>query len=64
MYLDLSFLDISKIAMDEYWYDYIKPKYRYKAKLGCTNTDSLIVRARSEDICEDFAEDVKTRFDT
>ena len=29
----MSILDISKTLMYEYWYDYIKPKYRDKAKL-------------------------------
>ena len=30
VYSDLSILEISKIAMHEFWYDYIKPKYRKK----------------------------------
>ena len=28
VYSDLSILEISKIAMSEFCYDYIKPKYR------------------------------------
>ena len=32
VYLGLSILEISKTRMYEFWYDYIKPKYRYKAK--------------------------------
>ena len=32
VYLGLSILEISKTQMYEFWYDYIKPKYRYKAK--------------------------------
>ena len=27
IYLGLSILDISKILMHEFWYDYMKPKY-------------------------------------
>ena len=27
IYLGLSILEISKILMDEFWYDYMKPKY-------------------------------------
>ena len=27
IYLGMSILDISKILMHEFWYDYIKPKY-------------------------------------
>ena len=33
VYLGMSILDISKILMYEFWYDYIKPKYGDKAKL-------------------------------
>ena len=28
VYLGLSILEISKIVMNEFWFDYIKPKYR------------------------------------
>ena len=33
LYLGKSILDISKTLMYEVWYDYIKPKYRDRAKL-------------------------------
>ena len=32
IYLGMSILDISKILMYEFWYDYVKPKYLDKAK--------------------------------
>lgn len=38
LYLGLSIQDISKIAMYEYWYDYIKTKYDYIAKLCYMDT--------------------------
>ena len=38
----LSILDISKTIMYEFWYDYIKPKYRKKAQLCCMNTGSFM----------------------
>ena len=44
-------LDISKIVMYEYRYDYVNPKYEYKAKLCCADTDSFIVNIRSEAVC-------------
>ena len=28
VYLGLSILGLSKIAMDEFWYNYVKPKYK------------------------------------
>ena len=32
VYLALSVLELSKILMCEFWYDYVKPKYSEKAK--------------------------------
>ena len=33
IYLGLSILEISKILMYEFWYDYMKPKYNDNVKL-------------------------------
>ena len=33
VYLSLSMLEISKIVMFEFWYDFVNPKNREKAKL-------------------------------
>ena len=33
LYLGMSVLDISKIFMYEFWYDYINPKYGHKTLL-------------------------------
>ena len=33
VYLGLSILELRKILMYEFWYDYVKPKYGKKAKL-------------------------------
>ena len=33
IYLGMSILDISKMLMYEFWYDYLKPKYGDKVKL-------------------------------
>ena len=43
IYLGLSILDISKILMYEFWYDYKKPKYGNDVKLCYMNTDSFIM---------------------
>ena len=38
VYLGISILDISKMLMYKFWYDYIKPKYGDRAKLCYTDT--------------------------
>ena len=43
IYLGLSILDISKILMYEFWYDYMKPKYGNRVKLCYMDTDSFIM---------------------
>ena len=64
LYLGMSILDISKILMYKFWYDYISPKYRDKAKLGYTDTDSSIINIKTEDFFEDISNYVKKWFDT
>ena len=41
IYLGLAMLELSKILMCEFWYDYVKPKYGKKVKLCYTDTVSL-----------------------
>ena len=43
VYLGMSILDISKMLMYEFWYEYIKPKYKEKAKLCYMDTDSFLL---------------------
>ena len=43
IYLSLSILEISKILMYEFWYDYMKPKYNNNVKLCYMDTDSFIM---------------------
>ena len=64
VYLCLSILDVSKILMYEFWYDYIKPKYGDNVKLCNMDTDSFIMHIKTEDFYEDIANDVEKRFDT
>ena len=64
VHLGLSILELSKILMYEFWYDYVKLKYDERAKLCCMNTDSFIVYIKTDDTYKDIAEDVETRFDT
>ena len=63
-YLGMSVLNISKMLMYKFWYDYIKPKYEDRAKLCYADTDSFIIHIITEDFFEDIAGDVKIWFDT
>ena len=64
IYLGLSILDISKILMYEFWYDYMKPKYDDNVKFCYVDTDSFIINIKTEDFYKDIANDVEKRFDT
>ena len=62
--LGLSILEISKILMYEFWYDYMKPKYNDNIKLCYMDTDSFIMNIKTGDFYKDIANDVEKRFDT
>ena len=64
IYLGFSILDISKILMYEFWYDYMKPKYGNDVKLWYMGTDSFVMNIKTEDVYKDIANDVEKRFDT
>ena len=64
LYFRLSILELSKILMYEFSYDYVKPKYGDKTKLCYMDTDSFIVYIKIDDIYKDIVVDVETRFDT
>ena len=64
IYLGLSILDISKIPMYEFWYDYVKIKYQDKARLCYMDTDSFVLNTKTKDFYKDIAENVKERFDS
>ena len=69
IYLGLSILEISKIIMYEFWYDYVKKKYGDMVKLCYMDTDSIIMNIKTKDFYndiayKDIAQDVEERFDT
>ena len=64
IYLGLSILDISKILMYKFWYDYMKPKYNDNVKLCYMDTDSFVMNIKTNDFYKDIANDVEKRFDT
>ena len=64
VYLGQAILDLSKISMYEFHYDYMLPKYGKHLKLCYMDTDSLVYDIKADDFYEDIANDVKARFDT
>ena len=65
VYIRLVILDLSKIIMYEFHYDYMVPKYGLeKLKLCYMDTDSLVYDIKAENFYEDIANDVEARFDT
>ena len=63
VYLGQTMLDLSKIVMYEFNYDYMKPKNLKGLTLCYMDTDSLIYSIKTEDFYKDIAEDVVNRFD-
>ena len=65
VYLGQAILDLSKIVMYEFHYDYMVPEYGLeKLKLCYMDTDSLVYDIKTEDFHEDISNDVPARFDT
>ena len=46
IYLGLSILELSRILMYEFWYDYVKPKHGEKAKLCYMELLHCILKSR------------------
>ena len=61
-YTGMCILELSKVLLYEFHYDYIKNKYDNKSKLLFTDTDSLMYEIKTEDVYEDFSSN-KEMFD-
>ena len=59
VYISLSILDLSKTVMYEFWYNYVKPKYRENVNLCYMGTDSFLVPAKTEDIHKELQKMLK-----
>ena len=65
IYTGAAILDISKILMYKFLYDYAIPKWGVdKLKVGFTDTDSFLLSIETEDAYEDIKPDVPKMFDT
>ena len=61
-YVGMCILDLSKMLMYDFHYNYIKKKYNNRARLLFTNTDSLTYEIEAKDVYKDFWND-KDMFD-
>ena len=57
IYVGLSVLELSKLHMYDFHYEYIVPKYGDKATLLFTDTDSLCYHIKTNDMYQDMRED-------
>ena len=56
-YTRMCTLELSKVLVYEFNYDYIKSKYDNKSKLLLIDTDSLMYEIKTKDVYEDFSSD-------
>ena len=63
-YVGVAILDLSKVLMYNFFYNYLKPKYDDRVKLLMTDTDSFFLRIETEDFYEDIRDDTPSMFDT
>ena len=64
VYLGQVILDLSKILMYEFHYDYMIPKYGNRLILCYMDSDSLVCHIKTKDFYADIVDDVQMRFDT
>ena len=64
VYIGPAVLDLSKILMYEFHYEYMKPKYNENVKLCYMDTDSFVYHIKTEDFYKDISDDVTNKFDT
>ena len=63
VYVGQAILDLSKTLMFDFNYNYIKKKYKKRAELMFTDTDSLLYHIHTDDFYKDISYDVKDKFD-
>ena len=53
-------LELSKVLMYEFHYNYVKNKYDNNSRLLFTDTETLMYEIKTEDVCVDCKNDKET----
>ena len=64
VYVGQAILDLSKTLMFDFHYNFIQKKYKHKAELLFTDTDSLMYHIKTDNFYKDISYDILTKFDT
>ena len=64
VYLVLLMLDLSKIVVYKFWYDYVKPEHGENAKLCYIDTGSFTDHVKRKNNYKDVGKYIETRFYT
>ena len=65
VYVGQAILDLSKLLMFDFHYNFVQKKYSYKkARLLFTDTDSLMYELKTDDFYKDIKDDIISKFDT
>ena len=64
VFVGMSILDIAKILMFDFHFNYAKKKRGEKCQLCFTDTDSLLYEIKTDDFFENIKADVDAKFDT
>ena len=58
-YIGICILELSKVLMYKFHFDYVKNKYCNNSRLLFTNTDSLMYEIKTKDVYKDFSSNEK-----
>lgn len=60
----MTVLELSKVLMYEFYYDFLKTKYDEKIEMMYTDTDSFILNVKTDCFYTDMMENIDERYDT
>ena len=63
-YVGVAILDLSKILMYDFFYDFVQPTWGPRAEVLFTDTDSLALQVHTDDLYRDIEPHVEKWFDT